>query len=429
VLSRKSGVLLGFAVLALVAAVVTRVPSLAIASIPIVLYVIVSALYLTQAKPSLTITRQLDRSTIYEEESVRVTVNVVNKGPPIAFADISDELPPELELTAGSNHHVVSLERAGKFSFSYAARPIVYGEYNIGPSTITIGDLQGTSVERETFESQSSLRVIPKITYIPKIRIRPKRTKNWPGEILAKKPGSGMEFYNLRDYSPGDAVKMINWKASSKNDDRLYTNQLTSELGGDTVIALDARTVSEIGRPPDSSLTHSIRATAIVAHRLLRDRNRVGMVVLGSSLEKVFPGFGKRQLDRVLVALSMTEPADIWDIQALGQYLSLFFSIMVQIIVISPLVDDRSFESILDVASRGYRVLVISPSPIEIEKKTKSKSDATYSSLAERLLRVKRKNRMDKLRGVAVVVDWNTDDSLSSALQEATYLWNKSAAR
>jgi uncharacterized protein (DUF58 family) len=427
VLSKKSSALAILALLAVLFGILTDKPSLALVALPLFGYLVVSILYSPESNVDLSINRFIEKETIYEDESVKVDIEVTNNGPKIDFLDLIDNVPSDLIISEGTNHIIISLAARERFRFSYSVKPKVYGFYEWGPFFVSFGDLQSTIVGAKKYSIITNLRVLPKIGYIAKINIRPKRTKNWPGEILSKKPGSGMEFYSLRDYSWGDPVRRINWKASSRSDERLFTNQFMSELGGDTIIALDARTVSEVGTSSDSTITYSVQAAAAVAYRLLRDRNRVGMIVLGSILEKILPGFGKRQFDRILVALSETKTDEIWEIGTLGPFLSTFFSTMVQIVVISPLNDDKAFGSIVDVAQRGYRVLVISPSPIEIEKKraiATKKYDESYK-LGERLLRVQRENRLNELRQVAVVADWNTELPLSDALQEATYQWNR----
>lgn len=346
----------------------------------------------------------------------------------IDFLEIIDKVPENLEIYEGSNHHLVALAQGEKFSFSYVLKPKMYGFYEIGPVAIKRKDSQGTIVTSKTLSGTNTLRVFPKIAYISRFNIRPKRTRNWPGEIIARKVGSGMEFYSLRDYVQGDPLRRINWKASSKYDEKLFTNQFMSELGGDTIIALDARSVSEVGIPPESTVAYSIRAAAIISYRLLRDRNRVGLISLGQSLEKVFPGFGRRQFDRIQIALSMTKSGETWEIRGLGAFLATFFSTMVQIVVISSLNDEGSLEAIADIARRGFRVLVISPSPIEIESamlKKKSKNYDETFEIGERLLRIQRQNRLNELKQFVTVVDWNVELLLTDALQDATYQWNR----
>ncbi len=429
-LTRKASSLVIASLGSIFIGLLSREPYLILVSVPLTSYLVLSLLlYSNHAHSNVIIKHSLSRDSIYEDGSVEVAIEIQNNGEKLDYVELTDLLPPELKISSGSNSRILELDAYEKFSFTYKVTPKVYGFHTIGPTILESKDNQFLISHKIFSESTALLKVYPKIQYVPKIAIRPKRTRNWPGEIVARRPGSGMEFYSLRDYQHGDPVKRINWKSSSRSEnDRLLTNQFMVELGGDTIIALDLRTASAIGEPPDATDTYSTRAAAIVAHRLLRDRNRVGMIILGTRLDKVPPGFGKRQFDRILTALSQVKPDTTWEIGNLGGYLSIFFSTMVQIILISPLIDDNSFHAVMDIASRGYQILVISPSSIEIEKRLYSKrhhSGDEFNELAERLLRVKRENRLNVLRRSAVVVDWDVDMPLSEALREATYLWNK----
>ncbi len=428
-LTRKSFVIATLSLLALTAGIALDIPLLAISSIPLIAYLVFSFIFSNNnSKIDLTINHYVDKNRAYEDEPCKVINEIMNNGTTrIDFLDIQDHVPVNLDVSEGSNHHIVSLGQGEKFSFSYSLKPRMYGFYEIGPMAVKQMDSQSTVITTATLPGTSYLRVLPKIAYVSKFNIRPKRTRNWPGEIVARRVGEGLEFYSLRDYIQGDPVRRINWKAASKYDNRLFTNQFMSELGGDTIIALDARSVSEVGVPPESTVAYSIRAAAIISYRLLRDRNRVGLISLGQSLERVFPGFGRRQFERIQIALSDTKSGETWEIRGLGAFLATFFSTMVQIVVISSLNDEGSLEAIADIARRGFRVLVISPSPVGIESSFLKRRDfekQTYAEIAERLLGIQRRNRLNELRQYVTVVDWDVKSLLTDALQEATYQWN-----
>ena len=268
-LTRKSFVIATLSLLALIAGIALDSPLLAVSSIPLTAYLLFSFILSNyNSKIDLTTRRYVDKNRAYEDEPCKVLNEIINNGPArIDFLDILDYVPPNLEISEGSNHQIVSLAQGEKFSFSYSLKPRMYGFYEIGPLTVKQMDSQGTIVAMGRLASTGHVRVLPKIAYISKFNIRPKRTRNWPGEIVARRVGSGLEFYSLRDYIQGDPVRQINWKAASKYDDKLFTNQFMSELGGDTIIALDARSVSEVGVPPESTVAYSIRAAAIIAYR------------------------------------------------------------------------------------------------------------------------------------------------------------------
>jgi uncharacterized protein (DUF58 family) len=147
------------------------------------------------------------------------------------------------------------------------------------------------------------------------------------------------------------------------------------------------------------------------------------MIVIGDQLQKVSPAFGRRQFNRILTVLSETRAGNTWEIGNLAGYLSIFFSRMTQIIVITPLLDEKSFRAIADISAKGYEVLVISPSLIAIE--VSNVPDTRIYRIARDIVRLERQAEIDLLRKHAVVVDWRVNEPLSEALQEATFLWTK----
>ena len=59
------------------------------------------------------------------------------------------------------------------------------------------------------------------------------------GETPVDVPGTGTEFYELREYGSGDDYRHVNWKATARQNE-LFVNQGMKEVGGAYVLALDA---------------------------------------------------------------------------------------------------------------------------------------------------------------------------------------------
>lgn len=424
--STKAATIAASAVVAIILGLVLQNQYLVASSAPLTLFLVLGRLMGSTPHLDIDLERSSSRQSIYEDETQIFTVRVRNKGALIDFIEILDTLPENLRIETGSNHRFTSLQANQTFEFAYEVSPELPGSYTIGPVRIRFTDIFGLWVEERNYETYVNLKVFPQIQYVSRIDVRPRRTRHWPGEIVARKPGQGLEFYSLREYRPGDPLKRINWRASARFDD-LLSNQFMSELGGDTIIALDARIVSGTANSPNSLVTYSVRATATVAYRLLRDRNRVGMIVIGDRLDKVSPAFGRRQFNRILTALTETRAGNTWEIGNLAGYLSLFFSRMTQIIVITPLLDEKAFRAVADISAKGYEVLVISPSLIALE--ARNAPDTRIYKIAKGLVELERQNKISLLRKHAIVVDWRVNEPLSEALLEATFLWTRARRR
>ena len=101
----------------------------------------------------------------------------------------------------------------------------------------------------------------------------------------------------MRQYVPGDELRKINWKASARRDE-MITNEFESECSGDVTIMLDARKESNVGTLENNTVEHGIRAASTIAAHILKEKNRVGLIVLRDIIDEVYPAFGKRQNER-----------------------------------------------------------------------------------------------------------------------------------
>jgi uncharacterized protein (DUF58 family) len=384
---------------------------LVLASTPIFVYVISSQYYSSGSNQLVDVDRTVEKKSIYEDQEFLVTLKVKNTSDrPVEHLEIIDSMPEDLLITCGSNHLIHFLEAREEVCFKWKLKSQVFGEFELGPILLKASDFQGTETSFQIYQKITRIVVMPKISYLPKMTIKPRTTRTWPGEILSRRRGNGLDFYGIAEYSPDYPTKRINWKVSSKFEDELFVNQFMSELGGDILVIVDMRSVENIGKPQYSTSAYSVRAAAIVAYRLLRDRNRVGLVIIGASVTKVRPGFGKRQFDKILVVLSTNKPGGFWEMRMIGKYLSNFYSRNVTVIFISPLAENSAVEAIVDIATRGYKAIVISPSPIEAERLSSQYELETARnelSVAMRLATLKRENRLGLLRKTLPVIDWH----------------------
>ena len=418
-LARKLSLVAAFALWILLLAILLGSPPVALAAVPVALYL---AFVTLGSRPHLdvTATRLLPSGQVYEGERVTVTLRVKNEGPRTDL-EVVDGVPPEISISGGSNHVFAVLEEGECRDFGYSFSPESFGSYSFGPIRIRSSDLASARYEETVTESYESLRVYPEIKYLNRIDLRQTRPRNWPGETSVRRPGQGLEFYGIGEYRAGDPLRRVNWRASARAG-HLMLNQFMNEAGGETVLVLDLRSTSRIGTPPNTCADYSVRAAAALSHRLLRDRNRVGLLAVGQRIIKVPPGFGRRQFERILVGLISTKVGvDAWNLELVPYYLSLFYSRMVQLVLISPLVDSSPMFMVSELARRGYEVLVISPSPLEID--IPEKGDPRAIRIARELAALERDAKISSLRKHAKVIDWNPRLPLVDAFEGLRESW------
>ncbi len=350
---------------------------------------------------------------IYEEGEVWIKVKVENKGRSLRFLEIYDVIPPEVEIVEGSNRKVVDLEEGGKTVLKYKISCKTRGELEIGPSKIRYRDPLHLYYQSTTIPEKVKLHILPRAQELSRTRVRPSYTKNWLGNIRSKSIGIGSEFFSLREYVPGDELRRINWKATARQLSPI-TNEFEGEKSGDVILIVDGYLEGNVGTLRQNTTKASIKAASSLAADILKDRNRVGLIVLGDFLSWVYLGSGRDQYYEIMECLSKVESGGVWQLEDARSLIDNFFPSRCLIVFISPLIQEKVTETVVDMCRQEYDVMVISPNPVELEKKVLD----DYEPAAKKVLDMERKNIIESLWSYGPVVDWDPTEPLEAALEE-----------
>lgn len=101
--------------------------------------------------------------------------------------------------------------------------------------------------------------------------------------------GSSVEFAEHKEYSPGDELRHIDWKAYGKLD-RYYVKQFEQESQLIVYLVLDASASMAFGGGGISKLEYGGLALAAVAYLTIQQQDKVGLVACGDrTVETVVP--------------------------------------------------------------------------------------------------------------------------------------------
>src|SRR3989449_2152185 len=343
----------------LVAGLALRSWQLVLLALPPVIVLALGSLF-PPARPRLTAVRTLSRDRAEAGRDVDVHLVVQNTGPALDLVEIVDVLPREFAVLNGTNHAVVSLERGGSVPLSYTVRSPVKGDFRIGPVRVRSLDPLALGAEDAVLSVDARLVVAPTMEDLRRTKLQPRRTRPWFGQVASRQIGAGTDFWGVREYTAGDEVRRINWKASARLD-RLFTNEYEGERSGDVVIVVDARRESSVGTEADNPVEHAVRAALGIADRVLATKNRVGLIVYRQVIDWVPLAFGRKQLYRILDHLVHAKPGGEWRVSHVGLVLSRFFPRDCLIVLITPLQDRDALTAVIELAARGDDVAVGSP--------------------------------------------------------------------
>ena len=383
-------------------------------SLPIVVYLGIMGLFLEKQKTELEVERRVSDTRIMAGDSVQVEILVRNRGEAVELLEVEDLLPDYVAVSEGTNRALLSLDEGEECSFGYTLRCPLRGRYKLESMKLAVMDSGRLHRSEMGFSGTSEFSVVAKTEHTKGVNIAPKRTRNWVGMIKSRRVGIGTEFFGLRDYVSGDELRRINWKASARRD-ILLTNEFESECSGDATLILDARLEANVGTIEDCAVEHGVRAATTIASQILKDKNRVGLIVLRDIIDEVYPAFGKRQFYKLSEHLLDVKPLGLLPFENVGWMVTSYFPLESQIIVISALTDSDIVTTIGDLCARGYDVVVLSPSPVKLESQLVR--DSGSKSRAAKILEMERLNLISELGRYARIVDWDPDEPLATALR------------
>ncbi|MDA0812623.1 MAG: DUF58 domain-containing protein [Verrucomicrobia bacterium] len=108
------------------------------------------------------------------------------------------------------------------------------------------------------------------------------------GQHRSRMKGGCTEFAEHRAYSPGDEVRLLDWKVFAKSD-RYYIKQFEEETNLNTLLVLDGSGSMNFSMSTKSKFTYARAACASFARLLLSQRDPVGLAVSSLTEPRFIP--------------------------------------------------------------------------------------------------------------------------------------------
>lgn len=222
--------------------------------------------------------------------------------------EVQDRLPGPVAIVQGSNFSVLGLSRRRPGSISYSAQAPVFGIHELGPAQLRIEDPFGFYVAETTTGEAGTARIEPRASSLDATQIRSVVPKVLMGQYEVSQPGSGFDFFGLRDYNRSDRMRDVNWRATARTG-KLVVNQHVKESRADVLLLLDARGVERVGHPVHCAWAVSGRIALEVTDELVTRRDAVRIVSYGARIREVRRTTHGRQTKDLVDLLLETEPA------------------------------------------------------------------------------------------------------------------------
>jgi uncharacterized protein (DUF58 family) len=129
------------------------------------------------------------------------------------------------------------------------------------------------------------------------------------GVHKSRAKGFSVEFEEHREYSPGDEIRRIDWKALGKFD-RYFIKEYEDETNLRAYLLLDASASTNYASDGITKFDYGCTLTASLAYLILKQKDAAGVVTFSNRIESFVPPRAKRDyLPQILHALENRGPA------------------------------------------------------------------------------------------------------------------------
>jgi len=261
--------------------------------------------------------RIVDKEYVREGEEVGVTIRIketTGRGVPRII--VEEKLPERVVLAKGSSRYMGFLPSSGQTIIRYTVKPYM-GIHVFNPLIVVGGDLLGFFQFSMKFKARAMVKAYP--AYEDMVREAFRSPIPYMGVSKSRRRGPGYDFYELRDYEPGDEVRKIVWTASARMG-KLIVREDEAETRLRVMVLIDASSASWLGPPGDAPIDHIARIAASIVSSIVKRGGEAGyMIYNGLGWSSKPPATGSEQLDSLLYNLASLTPPRHRGVYRLGE--------------------------------------------------------------------------------------------------------------
>jgi len=120
------------------------------------------------------------------------------------------------------------------------------------------------------------------------------------GRHRSRRKGGSSEFAEHRVYSPGDEIRLVDWRVFAKSD-RYYIKQFQEETSVQAMLVVDASGSMDFGMTTMSKFEYSQRAALCLARLVLQQHDSAGLAVVGGGIRTFVPSRSQPRHLEVLI--------------------------------------------------------------------------------------------------------------------------------
>ena len=154
--------------------------------------------------------------------------------------------------------------------------------------------------------------MIPKqiLKKVKQIEIRTRGLVNdiFGGEYHSVFKGRGMTFSEVREYQPGDDIRLIDWNVTARNSSP-FIKVFEEERELTVYLLVDISKSGEFGSSKQLKSDYGAEIASVLGFSAIKNNDKVGLILFTNEIEKyVVPKKGKSHVLRIIRELLYTQP-------------------------------------------------------------------------------------------------------------------------
>jgi len=192
------------------------------------------------------------------------------------------------------------------------------------------------------------------------IKTRGLSTQIFSGEYHSAFKGRGMAFSEVREYTPGDDIRTIDWNVTARFNSP-YVKVFEEEREMSVVIMVDVSASGSFGTHKQLKQEMITELCAVLSFSAVQNNDKIGVIFFSDKIEKFIPPKkGKTHILRIIRELIDFEP------QHKGTNLEVALKYMNNVIrkhsivfLISDFMDDHHYADALKIANRKHDLVAL----------------------------------------------------------------------
>lgn len=197
---------------------------------------------------------------------------------------------------------------------------------------------------------------------VRKIEIKTKglSTQVFSGEYHSAFKGRGMAFSEVREYTPGDDVRTIDWNVTARLRTP-YVKVFEEERELTVMILVDVSASGKFGTLKQFKQDLITELCAVIAFSATQNNDKIGVIFFSDKIEKFIPPKkGKTHILRIIRELINIEPVQTGtNISFALKYLTNIIKKKSIAFIISDFYDSHSFSDAIKVANKRHDVVAL----------------------------------------------------------------------